>query len=294
MTLLAGVAKVLPWWAKIGAKVVLARLPLGGRAWQTLGLFSPGGMRRVDYAFGVFESHFKAAGRFSPGFTFLELGPGDSLASAIIGRGHGAARSWLIDSGAYASRDMRFYRALIRRLESSLSSADLTALTGALDVESLLEAVNATYFEEGLASLRTIPDAACDFIFSNAVLEHVSRHEFRAMLIEIFRILKPGGVSTHEVDFRDHLGGGFNNLRFSDKVWEAPWFAKRSGFYTNRIRFSEMLTVMQDVGFTVTVPHTSNWEYCPLTRRQLAPAFRTMCESDRLTRDALFVLHKSG
>ncbi len=83
------VTRALPWWVKIGAKVVLSRLPFSPRTWQRLGLFSPGGMEDADYARGVFESHFEAAGPLPEGFTYLELGPGDSLATAVIARARG-------------------------------------------------------------------------------------------------------------------------------------------------------------------------------------------------------------
>ena len=63
------VKRALPWWAKIGAKVVLSRLPLNARTWQRLGLFSPGGMADADYARRVFESHLEAAGPLPEGFT---------------------------------------------------------------------------------------------------------------------------------------------------------------------------------------------------------------------------------
>lgn len=294
MAVLARIGGRLPWWAKIAAKLALARLPLGGRTWQSLGLFAPGEMDDPRYALSVFETHFQAAGRPAPGFSFLELGPGDSLASAVIGRAYGAARSWLVDAGAYASRDMDVYRRLVELLRRERPGTALDALAQARDTGALLAASNATYLEHGLASLRAVPDGACDLIFSQAVLEHVPRAEVAATLAEIHRILKPGGVSTHQIDFRDHLGGGLNNLRFSERLWEAPWFARGSGFYTNRLRLSQMTGMMAAAGFDVTVAHASRWDWCPLKGRQLARAFRVMSEEDRVTWEAFVVLRKEG
>jgi hypothetical protein len=102
MAVLGRFKTMLPWWAKIAAKLILARLPLGGRTWQSLGLFSPGEMDDPDYALAVFEAHYQAMGYPAPGFRYVELGPGDSLASAVIAKAHGAVGGWLIDSGAYA------------------------------------------------------------------------------------------------------------------------------------------------------------------------------------------------
>ena len=39
-----------------------------------------------------------------------------------------------------------------------------------------------------------IPDASVDMIYSSAVIEHVGRHEWKAVLAEWARVLKPGGL----------------------------------------------------------------------------------------------------
>jgi SAM-dependent methyltransferase len=293
MVALGRLKTMLPWWAKIAAKLILARLPLGGHTWQSLGLFSPGEMHDPDYALGVFDSHYQATGRPVPGFHYVELGPGDSLASAVIAKAHGAAGGWMIDSGAYASRDMALYRALAARLEVLHPESDLKAIKAAPNADAMLMAVGAHYLETGLAGLREVPDASCDMVFSQAVLEHVPRAEFAATLVEIHRILKPGGISTHQVDFRDHLGGGLNNLRFSDRLWEAPWFARRSGFYTNRLRLSEMQTMMQGAGFAVEVARSDCWEVLPMKRTCLAPVFQDLSCDDGATWQAFIVLRKA-
>jgi SAM-dependent methyltransferase len=283
---------MLPWWAKIVAKLVISRLPVGGRTWQSLGLFSPGEMHDPDYALGVFDHHYQAAGCPTSGFRYVELGPGDSLASAVIAKAYGAAGGWLIDSGAYASRDMALYGALAARLEGLYPGTDLGPLKAAPDTDAILMAVGARYLETGLAGLREVPDASCDMVFSQAVLEHLPRAEFAATLAEVHRILKPGGVSTHQIDFRDHLGGGLNNLRFSDQLWEAPWFARRSGFYTNRLRLSEMAAMMQTAGLAVEVARSARWAVCPLLLKNLDQSFFGCEAEDLLVRDAFVILRK--
>jgi len=81
--------------------------------------------------------------------------------------------------------------------------------------------------------LAQIPTEGIDFCFSNAVLEHVDKSDFSRMVKELFRVLKPGGASSHRVDLKDYLGGGLNHLRFSENRWEGKLF-KSSGFYTMR------------------------------------------------------------
>ena len=276
-----GLSAAIPWWAKIAAKLVLSRLPVSPRAWQRIGLFSPGGMLDADYALAVFERHFETAGRPGPGFTFLELGPGDSFSSAIIGHAMGAACCWLVDSGAYASRDMAVYGGLTERIRSLGPAQRTVAISEADDASAILSRCAARYLEDGLRSLTQVPDGSCDFVFSQAVLEHVPKTEFVGVMAEIHRILKPGGTSSHDVDFRDHLGGSLNNLRFSERLWEAPWFARRSGFYTNRLRLSQMLAVFRETGFEVGVLQTDKWPRLPLSKQALDPDFRDF-EADDL------------
>ena len=283
MTWLQSLAGGMPWWAKITGKVILSRLPVSGRVWQKLGLFSPGLMHRPDYAISVFDAHYHAVGAPPPGFTYLELGPGDSLASAVVGQAYGAARGWLVDSGSYATRDMALYRDIVSRLEATRPGTDLGALKAAGSLDEILAQSHVTFLEEGLDSLRQVPDESCDFIFSEVVLEHVPRGDFTAVMAELYRILKRGGSASHDVDFRDHLGGGWNILRFSQRLWEAPWFAQRSGFYTNRLRLSEIVTLATRAGFSVTVGQRESWPAPPLPRARLDAAFRDLDDDDLLT-----------
>ena len=80
-------------------------------------------------------------------------------------------------------------------------------------------------------------------------------------------------MCSHKVDLRDHLGGALNNLRFPESLWESNLWAN-SGFYTNRLRCSEIIQSFQSAGFHVEEVETSRWETLPTPRRKLAPEFR--------------------
>ena len=288
----------IPWWAKIGAKLILSRLPISPRLWQKLGLFSPGFMLDPDYAIEVFRSHYERAGSPPPGFTYLELGPGDSLATAAVAWAHGAAAGWLIDAGAYAARDMAAYRPLFKRLVELSDSLHLprqaTVLQNASTLEAFLEATHCTYREDGLNGLRAVPDASVDFVLSQATLEHVPRAEFRATIGELHRLMKPGARASHQIDFKDHLGGSLHNMRLSERLWEKPWFARRSGFYTNRLRLSEVIAAFTAAGFTVEIASRNQWDAAPLPRNRLARAFRNLSDDDLKTSGAALVASKHG
>lgn len=271
--------RLMPWQAKIAAKLLLSRLPVGHSLWRRLGVFRHGKMNEPDYAYRIFRKHFDRVsfGRRRKGFVGLELGPGDSVASALIARAFGAAKVHLIDDGDFAQRKITVYRRMASFLQTQGLPAPSPAEMGSFcDVLALSYA---EYHTDGVESLRSLPDASVDFIWSEAVLEHVRLHAFDATLQELRRILRDDGVCSHCVDLRDHLANALNNLRFSERTWESDIFS-RSGFYTNRIRFRDMLDRFRNAGFEVEVVHVDRWPDLPTTRNKLVPAFQSLSNEE--------------
>lgn len=95
----------------------------------------------------------------------------------------------------------------------------------------------------------------------------------------------------HQIDYKDHLGGGLNNLRFPGWVWEAKYFAN-DGFYTNRLRHSEVVSFCVKSGFKVLQDESHSWDVLPLSKRLLATEFQTMDEGDLRVKDAFIILQK--
>ena len=77
----------------------------------------------------------------------------------------------------------------------------------------------------------------------------------------------------------DHLGGGLNNLRFSQRFWETDWLY-RSGLYTNRIRYGRMLKLFEQAGFQTEVVQVDRWTRLPITRSRLAAEFRGLSDHE--------------
>ena len=111
-----------------------------------------------------------------------------------------------------------------------------------------------------------------DFCYSNAVLEHIPLSEFSDYFVELRRVMRCNAIAIHRVDLKDHLGGSLNNLRFTERVWEGNFF-RESGFYTNRLRFSEMIETFVSAGFDCEVTRKARWETLPVSRSRLAPSF---------------------
>jgi SAM-dependent methyltransferase len=280
----------MPWWIRICAKLILSRLPVSYRFWKGLHLFEHGDMNQPEKSFDSFINKARIAGVLNKesninsinnneDFVVLELGPGDSLFTAPIAKALGAKKVWLVDVGSFASKDIKIYDALFSLLQNK--GIDLPFKSYPDSTDELLDECNCCYLINGIQSLKQIPISSVDYCFSNAVLEHVRKNDFELLVDELFRIIKPGGVCVHTVDLKDHLGGKLNNLRFSDSTWEGELFSS-SGFYTNRIRFNEMLSVFRDAGFTYTLPRVLRWNELPVSRKKMNIDYGQLSDDDLL------------
>lgn len=235
-------------------------------------------MDQSEYLSGVFDAHASRTGFKSDlsGKTVLELGPGDSVGTALVAASHGA-ESILLDVGAFAVSDVGFYQ----RLANDLSAMGLHPpdISRASNLDEVLEACGARYLTNGVQDFSRIKTGSVDMLFSQAVLEHVRKHEFEQTIQECRRILSDNGVASHRIDLKDHLGGGLNTLRFRHRVWESDFFAK-SGFYTNRIRYTEMLSFFEEAGFSVEVLRVDRWEILPIARRSLDVNFVGLSDAE--------------
>ena len=269
----------IPWQLKIAAKIVLARLPLSYHFWEKIRLFKHGGMERPEYALRIFRRHYDAAGLAgkADGFVGLELGPGDSLCSALIAKTFGGSKTFLVDVESCATMDLGVYR----RMEAHLRQLGMYPpnLDPCKTMDDVAKACGAEYLTEGLDSLRKISTGSVDFVWSNAVLPYVRRNQFVPTLQELRRVQRQGGVASHAIPIKDIIGGKLNDLRFGPVIWESPLMAN-SRFYTNRLRYQELLRLFREAGFEPEVIRRGEWETLPTPRRKMAKEFATLPEED--------------
>jgi hypothetical protein len=275
---LRALKKRIPWWGKILGQVLVSSLPVSYKFWHRLGVLEHGQMEDPSYAFGVFTKHF---GRVQfprrSGFVGLELGPGDSLSSAVIANVFGASAYYLIDCGDFAQKDLRIYKNMATFLkQKGLPAPKLDHITSC---EELLKTCNATYETLGLVSLRAIPTGSVDYIWSHGALQSVRRAEFFETLLQLRRILRDDGASSYLMDLTDQLANALNHLRFPELLWESNIIAK-CGSYSNRFRYSEMLDTFQKAGFNVDVVKVTRWDQLPTPRRKLDRQFRELSEDN--------------
>lgn len=219
----------------------------------------------------------------------LELGPGDSVASALLGFANGAQQTYLVDVDSFAREEVAFYRSLAQEMVANgMLAPDISA---AKTFKDILDACHAKYLIDGLSSLHTIPSQSVDFIWSHSVLEHVRKHELVDVLRELRRILKPGAYSSHNIDYQDHLDHALNNLRFSEKLWESDFFTK-SGFYTNRVPAVSLHKMFRESGFEILHEEFGKWPTLPTPRGAMHQDFRIFCDEDLCNRTSHVLLRK--
>lgn len=270
----------MPWWLKVGSKILIYRLPVTDQFWKSIGFFQYDQMEVPEYAYHSFQQHFNRVSQFKqlePGFTSLELGPGNSLFSALICRSLGGDKTYLIDVENFVMEEPEIYQ----EMASYLAQQNLPApkIENSHSVAGVMEDCGGIYLTSGLDSLKEIADHSIDFIWSHAVLEHIRRSEFLEIMQETRRVISNDGVCSHTVDLKDHLDNSLNNLRFKEGFWESN-FVDNSGIYTNRIRCIEMLDIFKEAGFEVKETKLEKWSSLPISRDSLTKQFQEFSDDE--------------
>lgn len=250
-------------------------------------MFKHGKMASLSYPKKVFTLHRSVALKHLGSIqnkVVMEMGTGDSIASALLAKKDGATRCYMLDVGDFTEKDMKFY-------QSFAQAIGLTLPPGCTYSE-MLSAIGGIQLTQGLASWRMVPAGTVDFVWSHSTLEHVRKGEFDRTLKSMFEAMKPGGIASHNIHLKDHLGGALNNLRFSEELWEADWWAN-SGFYTNRLRPSEIRSAFLSAGFELIDFTVATYDTLPTPRRVMDGHFQAMSDEDLLATGVSLVARRT-
>lgn len=281
------------WILKIFIKIILKRIPFSYSIWKKLGIFKHGKMDNYDYAKNLFFGHLEDMrtiyAQENP--IIMEIGPGDSIASAICAKIYNPQKVYLIDVASYANKDIDFYKKFIKKINNEdidlgISPDDFNSFS------QLLDLCKASYLTNGLASFKEIETDTVDYIFSHSVLEHVRTSEINTLIKEMYRILKKEtGVMDHNINYKDHLDESLNSLRFPKSFWESSLIAN-SGFYTNRIPASEMHQFFVKQGFNVFNEKFGRWPSLPIKRKFLHKDYNRFSNEDLMIPTSSFLAKK--
>ena len=280
------------WALKIILKIIFSRLNIPYSLWKKFNIFKHGQMESFEYSKKIFELHFKEMLKVKKidNPVIMEIGPGDSLFSMVYSRKYSEEKFYFLDVNDFASKDLNLYFKLQKKLEKENYFSKKKKIK-IESFEALLKNYNTKYLISGIESLKTIEDLSIDYIFSHSVMEHIRKNELNTLIEEMYRILKPNGVISHNINYKDHLGESLNNLRFSEKIWESNLFAK-SGFYTNRVPAVEMHEYFKKGGFNLVQEDFGRWDKLPISRNYLSKEFRKFSNEELARPTSRFIAIK--
>lgn len=133
----------------------------------------------------------------------------------------------------------------------------------AYSTQGFLELCGIRYIAPGDAASTGLEPASIDFHTSYNVLEHIPAEVLREILREGTRILRPGGLFVHRVDYSDHFShsdrsiSAINFLQYSDAEWDS--YAGNRYMYMNRLRHDDFVSLFETSGLRtlLDMPHTN-------------------------------------
>jgi SAM-dependent methyltransferase len=240
---------------------------------------------------------------WSPEPVFYEIGAGWDLTNALSFYCFGVDRQIVTD---------------LRRLmkpELVIRSADLTRLFAREHgcvrepplfttqephraADELFSVCGISYLAPFDASRTAFADSSIDCITCTKVFQHVPVDDLRSLLAECRRVLKPGGIMSALIDYRDNFSYGdpaisvYNFLRFSDQEW-ARWNPRLS--YQNRLRHSDFFKLFDAGGFTILEASSSSdgpEAVGALEKLPLAEKFRSYALADLAAARGWYVVRR--
>jgi len=277
-----------------------------------------GGTSKADYCLFVWHHHQHFITRHFPDFRprhILEIGPGDTVGVGLTALISGADSYTGIDAHRYLNLDLTRRHAdeivdlLLEHQAQGKTPAptgqDLTPLA-----QDLLEAFCAEQADPTKAPQThrpdqrlnylsplapaeisaALPEAHFDMCMSQAVLEHVDAPDvaYRAM----FRALKPGGVFSHEIDFRAHQTSYDWNGHwvYSERQWQRAQNTL-TFTYINRLPLSAHLDMIKAAGFRVLNVSPAK-QASDIGRTHLAKRWKDLSQDDLETAGAHILAEK--
>ncbi|MEZ0229375.1 MAG: class I SAM-dependent methyltransferase [Planctomycetota bacterium] len=258
----------------------------------------------------IFESQQRLITRHKgglKGLRLLELGPGHTVGPGLLLYAHGVEYYAAADLFPLAARSSEMYRRLRRRLSRQISFLADPALKPALaEILRRYDAAVDTTKPDAVfdaskidwrcpvdAAKLPFPDASFDVIYSNAAFEHFM--DPMAAAKECARVLAPGGVGLHQIDFRDHRDSSrpLDFLVFDDEEWRR--MNADMVCYTNRLRSHDFEEVFAATGLSVDLVEPNlRRPVEPGIRDRLNPRFRDKPPEELEVLSAFFVVRKAA
>lgn len=284
-----------------------------------------GGTNSARYCYSVWLRHLTYLHEVGAGVpaAVAELGPGDSLGIGLAALLSGAETYTALDVVPHArnDRNLAVFDELVELFRAR------TPIPGGAEFSSVKPAVESLAFPdhvisrdmlewataaERVARLRraveeigrqdadiryvapwmsqaALADNTLDYIFSQAVLEHVEQLD--ATYAAMARSIRPGGLMTHQIDFRSHGTSETWNghLGYSDGVWKL--MRGRLPYLLNRKVYSDHRALLAKHGFSIEAEAVVRSGH-GLAREQLAKRFGYASDDDLSVSGAFVVARR--
>lgn len=277
-----------------------------------------GGTSSALYCYAVWLRQLVQADLRCVPDSVAELGPGDSIGTGLAALISGTSRYLALDAVAHAqpAQNLRLFDEILTLMQARTKVPSSQEFPGMTDSEAQPFPLEAMGGESGLSAalassrierlrnairngdrgfieyrapwhgdLKT-PIEPVSFLFSNAVLEHVT--EIGLVHAALHNCLKPGGLASHQIDFRSHgLFKAWDGHRAApDWLWKL--FLGRRPYLLNRAPVSAHLDAAAKAGFDLQklVLH----ERQPASRP--SPRFAQLDTRDLHTAEAYLLLRK--
>lgn len=201
----------------------------------------------------------RAEGLDLKGRCVLEVGTGHVPLLPLAMWLMGAGRVITIDLNRYVELELveetlaylrRHREELVSRFGPLLQPGRLAALRRPEDLLAAIE-----YQAPADAAATGLAAGSVDLHCSYTVLEHIPPSALQRILAESRRLLAPGGLAVHCVDYSDHFSHGdarlsaIHFLRHSERTWR--WLAGHRFMYCNRLRHPEMQALFEAAGLVL-------------------------------------------
>ncbi|MEO0529102.1 MAG: methyltransferase domain-containing protein [Planctomycetota bacterium] len=230
-----------------------------------------GGLRRINPTSRLEAGietwrRLQQAGADPVGKTIMEIGTGRMVTIPLAYWLMGAERTYTFDLNPYLRPELihesvtyivdhreevadRFGELLDRdRFEKLIDFARPESF----DCTELLRVAGIEYRAPADAAETGLPAQSIDFHTSFTVMEHIPPAVLQAILVEGDRLLRPGGLAIHGIDYSDHFAHSdtsitrVNFLQYSPGEWER-WSGNRY-MYMNRLRHDDYLATFAASG----------------------------------------------
>ena len=281
------------WKLKAKAFRMLSAVPFGRQVHYVVQRYVTKSLPRSDAAIAEYlemarrvKREIEAAGVIAfQGARLLEIGAGRDFATAIALRMLGAGSVTCVDI-THMARPI-LVAAAARRIAALLGQPD-----PGLDDWRKIKSFGITYLAPTLLQHAEIAKASIDCFYTVATLEHIPPSDLEDVLAYSSKLLSPGGLSVHIVDYTDHYarhGNGlplFNFLTFDEGSWK-PYNSDYQ--YVNRLRHSQVLGMFERTGMKILRHDPKVAKPEPQVTSRLAAEFAHLQPDDLFTIEGTIV-----